>query len=275
MRMGSPAENIVNMAGWLKEAVNGRDLDVVGQYVHRQYRSHWHLEDEIGPEAERVTLRRFFTAFPDFKYDVHSIVGDRDMVAVFGTVSGTFEAEYDGTAPTGKKFEANSVEFVRFADGLAIEHWGVFDTPLYDQQLGIQSAVAGVHDQEANSRKAREFIDRLFIQHDRDAVAELTHPEWRDPSEQGSPTGVHGQLAQVDEVLAAFPHLRLETKEVIAEEDRVAVYSTARGVLADADGTVQEGPRAESEAVDYFKFKDGKVSEHWILLGHVAVGSLA
>jgi predicted ester cyclase len=267
--MASPTENVEAMDAWLKTCVNGRDLDAVGDYVHPEYRSHWHIEEESGPGAERATLRRFFTAFPDFKYDVHGIVGDRDMVAVFGTVSGTFEAEYDGVPPTGKKFEVQSVEFVRFADGLAIEHWGVFDTPRYDQQLGVQSVPgsleAQARDRQANARTAREFIDRILTRRDRDSVVGATHPEWRNPSEQGSVAGIKGQAAQVDEILAAFPDLRVEVREVVSEEDRVAVYGTARGVL---------GSQAESEVVDYFKFKDGRVIEHWTVLGRIASRSL-
>ena len=41
-----------------------------------------------------------------------------------------------GTAATGKEVAADSIDIVRFEDGLMVEHWGLFDAPALLMQIG-------------------------------------------------------------------------------------------------------------------------------------------
>jgi predicted ester cyclase len=61
-----------------------------------------------------------------------------DTVAVYYRATGTHSGEFMGIAPTGKRFDVRGADIVRFGnDGLAHEHWGVFDAFGMMQQLGV------------------------------------------------------------------------------------------------------------------------------------------
>lgn len=265
--MSDPAANAASMADWLNVCVNGRELDSVEEYVHSEYLSHWHLEEEVGADAERVTLRRFFKAFPDFNYDYTKIIAQRDMVAVYGNVSGTFEAEYDGVEPTGKKFDVFSIEFCRFQDGLAIEHWGVFDTPRYDNQLGTVSTETPAQVVEANVALATEFVDAVYSKRNSSAAESYAHNNFSNPTVKGAPSGVEALVAEVTSVLETYPDLTIEIENVVAEDDRVGITGTAQGH--------RRGTHEKFGFVAFFKISDTKLLEHWVLLDQVDVGSLA
>ena len=64
-------------------------------------------------------------AFPDLRVDIEDLVADGDRVAVRLHWRGTFTAQFWGKPPTGQAIEVESFEIVRFANGLAVEHWGM------------------------------------------------------------------------------------------------------------------------------------------------------
>jgi hypothetical protein len=52
--------------------------------------------------------------------------------------TGTHQGDFMGMPATGKRIEVQLVDIIRFGDdGLAREHWGVFDTMTMMQQLGV------------------------------------------------------------------------------------------------------------------------------------------
>ena len=55
--------------------------------------------------------------------DIEDIIADGDMLAIRGTASGTHENEFAGIPPTGKRFAAEQMHWVRVADGKVAEHW--------------------------------------------------------------------------------------------------------------------------------------------------------
>jgi steroid delta-isomerase-like uncharacterized protein len=88
-------------------------------------------------EGVKEIFRMYFAAFPDLHMDVQDVLSDGDKVVARVKCSGTNEGEFMGMPPTGKHFEVNEIDIVRFGeDGLAHEHWGVFDAMTMMQQLG-------------------------------------------------------------------------------------------------------------------------------------------
>ena len=45
-----------------------------------------------------------------------------------------------GIAPTGNEIFVQAIDILRFADGRAVEHWGVTDQMSMMEQLGANSA---------------------------------------------------------------------------------------------------------------------------------------
>ena len=63
------------------------------------------------------------------------VSGDKVVARVRGT--GTHHGEFMGVPATGKSVDVQLIDIIRFGDdGLAREHWGVFDGLAMMQQLG-------------------------------------------------------------------------------------------------------------------------------------------
>ncbi len=82
------------------------------------------------------------TAFPDLKFEVHSILVDGDMVASRSTMTGTHLGPLNvgpgrGLPPTGRTVSVPHMHFVRMAHGKATDLWHLWDTPQMLRQLGV------------------------------------------------------------------------------------------------------------------------------------------
>lgn len=76
-------------------------------------------------------------AFPDLRFEVEELLPSGDKVVARARVTGTHQGEFMGMPPTGRTFSANVIDIIRFDDdGLASEHWGVFDAMAMMEQLG-------------------------------------------------------------------------------------------------------------------------------------------
>ena len=83
-------------------------------------------------------FRMYIAAFPDLRFDPEDMLSSGDKVVTRARVTGTHEGEFMGMPPTGKHVDVQLVDIVRFGDdGLAHEHWGVFDALAMMQQLGV------------------------------------------------------------------------------------------------------------------------------------------
>ena len=67
---------------------------------------------------------------------VRSIVAEEDLVAARLTWRGTHQGEFMGIPGTGNAIELSGMDFVRFRDGKAAEHWGQTDVMALMTQLG-------------------------------------------------------------------------------------------------------------------------------------------
>ena len=76
-------------------------------------------------------------AFPAFRLDPEDVLADGDKVVARVRMTGTHQGELMGMPPTGKRVDVQLIDMIRFGDdGLAHEHWGVFDLMAMMQQLG-------------------------------------------------------------------------------------------------------------------------------------------
>jgi steroid delta-isomerase-like uncharacterized protein len=122
----------------LYELLNAGDIDGFGDLVAEDFVEH---EETPGLEPTKEGVKQFFrmyrAAFPDLRMEAEDVLvsGDKVVARVRGT--GTHQGEFMGMPATGKSFDVQLIDIIRFGDdGLAHEHWGVFDALTMMQQLG-------------------------------------------------------------------------------------------------------------------------------------------
>ena len=98
-----------------------------------------------GPESMRQVVTMLRTAFPDLHFTIEDLVAEGETVAGRVTMSGTHQGPFQGIPPTGRSFQQAHMHFVRFRDGLAIEHRAVRDDLGMMRQLGVIPMPAHEH----------------------------------------------------------------------------------------------------------------------------------
>jgi len=120
------------------ELLSAGDVDGFGDLVADDFVEH---EEILGLEPTKEGVKQLFrmytAAFPDLRMHAEDILvsGDKVVARVRGT--GTHQGEFMGMPATGKSVDVQLIDIIRFGDdGLAHEHWGVFDALAMMQQLG-------------------------------------------------------------------------------------------------------------------------------------------
>ena len=121
------------------ERISAGDIAGFGELVADDFVEH---EESPGLAQTRDGVMDFFrmyvAAFPDLRMTPEDVLASGDKVVVRVRATGTHEGEFMGVPATGKSIDVQAIDIVRFGDdGLAHEHWGVFDAMTMMQQLGV------------------------------------------------------------------------------------------------------------------------------------------
>ena len=120
------------------ELVNAGDVDGFGESLADDFVEHEEMPGLV-PTREGVKefFRMYIAAFPNLRFDPEDLLASGDKAVARVRVTGTHEGEFMGMPATGKAINVQAIDIVRFGDdGLAREHWGVFDVMAMMQQLG-------------------------------------------------------------------------------------------------------------------------------------------
>ena len=122
----------------LYELISAGDIDGFGDCVADDFVEH---EEMPGLEPSKEGVKQLFhmyrAAFPDLRMDAEDILSSGDKVVARVRATGTHRGEFMGMPATGKSVDVQLIDIIRFGDdGLAHEHWGVFDALAMMQQLG-------------------------------------------------------------------------------------------------------------------------------------------
>lgn len=122
----------------LYELINAGDVAGFDEVLAADFVEH---EEAPGLAPTREGAIEFFkmyiSAFPDLRFEAQDMLSSGDKVVTRARATGTHQGEFMGMPPTGKRFDVQLIDIVRFGDdGLAREHWGVFDAMAMMQQLG-------------------------------------------------------------------------------------------------------------------------------------------
>jgi steroid delta-isomerase-like uncharacterized protein len=121
------------------ESISKGDIDGFGRLLADDFVEHEELPG-LAPTKDGVVnfFRMYVAAFPDLRMIPDDVFQGGDKIVARVRASGTHKGEFLGMPPTGKRFETQLIDIIRFSgDGLAREHWGVFDQLTMLQQLGV------------------------------------------------------------------------------------------------------------------------------------------
>jgi predicted ester cyclase len=117
-----------------------------------------------------ATAQWLRTAFSDLTFEIHEVVEDGDLVVVHNTMSGRHAGDFVGwdrgsikvvMPPTGREFASTQTHWLRFRDGLIVEHWANRDDFGTAEQLGwAPPSPAFLFRQVRATRRARRRLAR-------------------------------------------------------------------------------------------------------------------
>ena len=120
------------------DLINARDLDGFAAVLADDFVEH-EEQPGLAPTKEGVVefFRLNFAAFPDLRFEAEDVLVDGDKVVARGRITGTHQGDFLGVPASGKHVDVQLIDIIRLGDdGLAREHWGVFDAMTMMQQLG-------------------------------------------------------------------------------------------------------------------------------------------
>jgi predicted ester cyclase len=121
-------ENKALVRRLVDEFINGGKLDLLEELF---------APELVGPVRQADTS--FRAAFPDWREEIVDLVAEGDKVAARFRCSGTFQGEFMGAAPNGRRQEVDEVYFLRVRDGRIVEYWGLEDNLTRLRQLDVLS----------------------------------------------------------------------------------------------------------------------------------------
>lgn len=129
----------------LYDLINAGDFESFGELLTDDFVEHEDLPVQAaGREAPKQLFAMFQAAFPDMHWVAEDVLPSGDKVVARARVTGTHQGEFMGIPPTGKSIDVQLIDIIRFGDdGLAHEHWGVFDQMAMMQQLGVAPGPGG------------------------------------------------------------------------------------------------------------------------------------
>jgi steroid delta-isomerase-like uncharacterized protein len=122
------------------ELINAGDIDQFIKMLADDFVEHEPMPPGSPPGREGT--RQLFTmmraAFPDMHWEPEDVLVDGDKAVARIRFTATHDGEFMGIPATGRNVTVQIIDITRFGDdGLAYEHWGVFDTMGLMQQLGV------------------------------------------------------------------------------------------------------------------------------------------
>jgi predicted ester cyclase len=118
---------------------------------------------------------------------------------------------------------------------------------------------------EENKALAKRFYEEVFNKKNLNAIDELCDPNFVDHSAMpGQAPGRQGLKDIFSMYLKAFPDMRVNLGELIAERDLVAARFSGEGThRGELFGTPPTGKRMKFNGIDFIRFKNSKAVEVW------------
>jgi steroid delta-isomerase-like uncharacterized protein len=125
---------------YLERTINEGDATAIDELTSADYVGHMSGVPPFDRATHKQLLAAFRAAFPDQRVAIEDLIAEGDKVVNRATYSGTHRGEFQGIAPTGKRFTIAGINVSRIADGKVVEDWTVLDMLGMLQQLGAVPA---------------------------------------------------------------------------------------------------------------------------------------
>ena len=218
-----------------------KDPSAVDRWVAPSYVQHSSLATD-GPDGLRQLITNLAA---DFRYDLHRIIADGDLVALHGT--------YHGFGPD----PLVAFDIFRVADGKLAEHWDAL-APQVDKTVSGRTQTDGVTEvtdldaTDANRELVTGFVETALKRGKTDTITDYLSSEkyWQHN------VGIDDNLDGLGAALGAF-----------AEQGISMVYDTAHKVIAEGNFvlTVSQGRFGANPTAfyDLFRVENARIVEHW------------
>lgn len=267
--------------GW--PAAETPDL-VIDDNVNTKY---LHFKGDTGPTGLRVKPSVGSTVVTGVTFTTANDTSGRDPIAfeLYGS-NGSIDGPYTLIASRDIVDFAGAEEWSRFTknatpillnNATAYSYYQVLFTAIRGPAGGSVNSmqIAEVElfgmplvpppDVEANKAVARRFFEEMWNDRNLDIAAELITPETRCHDVTGEYVGYEGAQQHIMGTVMAFPDLTVTIDDMFAEDDMVAVRSTARGthtgmLMGQIPPT---GAAITMTSNILFRFAGGKIVEAW------------
>ena len=122
------------------ELMNSKAYDQLGEVMAQDYVRH----SQATPEAVVENLDGFVAmlqqwdgSFTEIVNEVHQLIAEGDLVAIYGTYSGTHSGQMGPFAATNKRMSSDYAGYHRMENGKIAETWVTWDNMAIFGQLGI------------------------------------------------------------------------------------------------------------------------------------------
>ncbi len=138
-----PSDNKSIVRQVYEEVWNKRRLELFDEIISPSHALHDSTLTgaSVGPEAYKRQVTRFVTAFPDLRFTVQDIVGEKEKLAVAWTISGTHKGEYIGIPSTNKKVSVDGITIHHIVNGKIMDSYVSWDALGMMRQLGAVPAL--------------------------------------------------------------------------------------------------------------------------------------
>jgi steroid delta-isomerase-like uncharacterized protein len=118
---------------------------------------------------------------------------------------------------------------------------------------------------KANKARQHSLVDTLQNNGQLDRIGEFIAGDIVDHSgAPGMPDGIEGARMILGAIRRAFPDHDAKVVHMVAEGDLVATYKTFTGThRGDFFGTPASSKRVTIRVMDFVRYREGKVAEHW------------
>jgi predicted ester cyclase len=126
---------------FIEEVLNRGNLSVIDELGDPNFVDH-SIPPGVPPTIDGLKgfLTQFRAAFPDLHYTIDDQIAEGDRIVQRVTGSGTMKGDFMGMPASGKSARWSEIHITRWANGKAVEHWGVVDQMGMLAQLGFAQA---------------------------------------------------------------------------------------------------------------------------------------
>lgn len=133
--MADNKSNLSLMSEFAQQVFVNKELSNLSAYMHEDYIQHNPFVAQ-GSEGFKTFFNNWFTAIPDFNYELKNIIANEDFIWVYGSYSGTHSNEWLGIPASHAEYQFDAVDIFRVENGKLAEHWDVMDLYSLFKQLG-------------------------------------------------------------------------------------------------------------------------------------------